>query len=85
LTLVYWGVFQGVIALVVSMLLYNRAIEALGPVRPAMITSLVPGCVAVSAVPILGESLSLMQVSGLLVTMAGMAIALYVPNRPTPK
>jgi drug/metabolite transporter (DMT)-like permease len=85
LTLVYWGVFQGVIALVVSMLLYNRAIEALGPVRPAMITSLVPGCVAVSAVPILGESLSLMQVSGLLVTMAGMAIALYVPKRPAPK
>ncbi len=81
LTLVFWGVFQGVIALVLSMLLYNRAIEALGPVRPALITSLVPGCVAVSAVPILGESLSLLQVAGLMVTMAGMVIALYAPSR----
>lgn len=84
LTLVFWGVFQGMIALVLSMLLYNRAIEALGPVRPALITSLVPGCVAISAVPILGESLSLMQIAGLLITMAGMVIALYVPRRAAP-
>jgi drug/metabolite transporter (DMT)-like permease len=84
-TLIAWGVFQGVFASVISMLLYNRAIEALGPVRPALITSLVPGCVAVSAIPILGEQLGPLQIVGLLVTMAGMVIALYAPSRRAPR
>ena len=83
-SLLAWGMFQGVLALVISMLLYNRAVVALGPVRPALITSLVPGCAALSAVPILGEAVSLTQLTGLLLTMIGMIIALSSPPRRVP-
>lgn len=83
-SLLAWGLFQGVLALVISMLLYNRAVVALGPVRPALITSLVPGCAALSAVPILGEAVSLTQLTGLFLTMIGMIIALSSPPRRVP-
>jgi len=79
-TLLLWGVFQGVLTFIVSMLLYNRAVNALGPVRPALVTSLVPGCVAVAAVPLLGEALSGLQIAGLVMTMIGMVIALGGPG-----
>ena len=83
--IVLWGMFQGVLALIISIILYNRAVVALGPVRPALVTSLVPGCVALSAVPILGETLGPLQIAGLLVTMVGMVIALTGPQGTGPQ
>ena len=68
------GFFQGVIALVVSMWCFTRAVAALGPTRTTMITSVVPALSALLAVPLLGEPLTLTLVLGLMAVTAGMLI-----------
>lgn len=61
----FQAVYQGVIAVVVSLWLFTRALAILGPSRLAAITALVPGMAAVGAVPLLGEPLGMMTVLGL--------------------
>ena len=72
LDLLWQGVFQGVLALVVSMWLYTRVVRAFGPSRTTMITALCPGLAALIAVPMLGEPLSLLVMLGLAAVTAGM-------------
>ncbi|MBL8382225.1 MAG: DMT family transporter [Burkholderiales bacterium] len=73
-TIVATGVFQGVIALVVSMWAFSRAVAVLGPVKTTMVTALAPAAAAILAVPLLGESLTLPVVLGLAAVSAGMVI-----------
>ena len=80
LDIVWHGVFQGVFALVVSMSLYTRVVQAFGPSRTAMITAVCPGLAAVIAVPVLGEPLSALVLMGLAAVTAGMVVG--VSGRP---
>lgn len=59
------AVFQGVVAVLLSLWLFTRALERLGPERLTAVTALVPGIAALAAVPLLGEGLGLLTVVGL--------------------
>jgi len=84
-TILITAFFQGVIALVVSMLCFTRAVAALGPTKTTMITSVVPALSAVLAVPLLNEPLSLLLVLGVAAVTAGMLIGITgAPLKPTP-
>ena len=72
--IVWNGVFQGVLALVVSMSLYTRVVQAFGPSRTTMITAVCPGLAALIAVPVLGEPLSALVLMGLAAVTAGMVV-----------
>ena len=72
--ILWQGVFQGVLALAVSMWLYTRVVQAFGASRTTMITALCPGLGALIAVPMLGESLSVLVLLGLACVTAGMVI-----------
>lgn len=77
--------FQGVIALVVSMWFFTRAVAALGPTRTTMVTSVVPALSATLAIPLLGEPLTIYLVLGVVAVTAGMLIGITgAPPRPAP-
>jgi drug/metabolite transporter (DMT)-like permease len=63
--------FQGVLAVAVAGIAFTRMVQAFGPVRSTMITSLVPALAALGAVLLLGESLGWNQVAGLLLVTGG--------------
>jgi drug/metabolite transporter (DMT)-like permease len=84
-TILITAFFQGVIALVVSMWFFTRAVAALGPTKTTMVTSVVPALSAVLAVPLLGEPLSVYLVLGVAAVTAGMLIGITgAPLKPTP-
>ena len=68
------GVYQGIIALVVSMWLYTRVVQAFGATRTAMVTALCPGLAALSGIFMLGEALSMPVLLGLASVTAGMIV-----------
>lgn len=63
--------YQGILASVVQMLLFFRAVSLIGPSRVGMLMALVPVIAGVAAVPILGETLSAYLLAGLLLVAAG--------------
>ncbi len=52
---VFQAIYQGLIATVVSLILYMRALTALGAGPTTMITAAVPGVATLAAIPLLGE------------------------------
>ena len=68
------GVYQGIIAMVVSMWLYTRVVQAFGATRTAMVTALCPGLAALSGIFMLGEPLSMPVLLGLASVTAGMIV-----------
>jgi drug/metabolite transporter (DMT)-like permease len=67
---------QGVLAALVSVVAFTRAVAALGAARTAMATAAVPASVAALAVPILGEPLSLIEAAGAALATLGMVLAM---------
>jgi drug/metabolite transporter (DMT)-like permease len=63
--------FQGVGSVVVAGIGFTRMVEYFGPVRTTMITALVPGLSALSAVLLLDEPLHWNLMAGLLLVTAG--------------
>lgn len=63
--------YQGVMAVIVAMVFYMRALTALGPSRLGLCMALVPAISGVAAIPLLGEPLSVFVVLGLLCASAG--------------
>jgi drug/metabolite transporter (DMT)-like permease len=59
------ALYQGVLVVIVAMILFTRALAALGPVRLNMFMAMVPGLATLLAVPLLGESLSFWPLLGL--------------------
>lgn len=68
------GAWQGLFSVVLNMLLYTRVLTTFGPIRTAMLTTIVPGLAALLAVPVLDEPLSVWNLVGLVVVTAGMVI-----------
>lgn len=66
------GFYQGFVATILALLLFARAVKALGPAITTMITAIVPGTVSLAAVPLLGEPLGLLSGLGVAFVTAGM-------------
>jgi drug/metabolite transporter (DMT)-like permease len=67
------AIYQGVLVVFVAMMLYSFAVRCLGAQTVALMMAIVPGLAALSAVPVLGEPLSLFTLAGLgAVTMGAM-------------
>lgn len=75
--------YQGVIATVVAMLLYLRAVTGIGPAAVGALMALVPVASGFAAVPLLGETLAGREALGLLVTSAGALLASGLVRRHT--
>jgi drug/metabolite transporter (DMT)-like permease len=81
--------YQGLIAGWLAIILYSRAVEALGPSRGALLPPLVPALGVFWAWLLLGERVSALQVGGMATVVAGMLVgALWRtgtgPVRPPP-
>ena len=72
--------YQGVLAAVIQMVIYLRAVELLGPSRMGVLVALVPPLAAVAAVPALGEPLTPIIVSSLLLVSFGVLVANSSPS-----
>ena len=59
------AIYQGILVVFVAMMLYAFAVKKLGPQTVTLLMAVVPGLAALAAVPILGEPLSLLTLSGL--------------------
>ena len=63
--------YQGMLAALVAQLLYLFASQTIGPIKASMMLALVPGVSALAAVPLLGETLGLMTVAGVILVTCG--------------
>lgn len=70
--IVFQGVYQGLFAVVIALLLFTRAIVALGPTTLSLFTSLVPAMAALAAWPVLDEPLGPGALVGVALVTAGM-------------
>jgi drug/metabolite transporter (DMT)-like permease len=70
------AIYQGLIVGVVATLLYIRVVMLLGSVRAALFLPLVPIVTALTGAILLGENPSMLEVAGMLLVVAGMALAL---------
>lgn len=77
-----FAIYQGFIVAVVQMICYTRAVALLGATRLAMATSCVPVLASLAAVPLLGESLSLLVSVGLVLVVLGAWVGNRRGNAP---
>lgn len=70
------AVFQGLIAGIVALLCYTRALSILGVGRGALFSALVPGIAIILAIPVLGELPTPFVIVGLACVTLGMVVAL---------
>lgn len=73
------GIFQGVLAAIVALLLHTAAVSRLGATRAAIFPGLAPGFAVVFSAVLLGEGLTVWEVAGVGIVSLGMLIALNVP------
>jgi drug/metabolite transporter (DMT)-like permease len=69
--------FQGIGSVVVSGMTFTKMIQHFGPVRSTMITALVPGLSAISAVMFLGEPLGWNVLAGLTLVTLGIVFGVW--------
>ena len=81
----FQAAFQGVGSVVVSGISFTRMIEYFGPVRSTMLTAIVPGLAALSAVLLLGEPMGWNLALGLALVTAGIVFGVRMaPGAPAP-
>lgn len=73
--------YQGVIATVIAMLLYLRAVSTIGPAAMGALMALVPVVSGLAAVPVLGESLTPTEALALVITSCGAVLASGLVHR----
>lgn len=70
-TILLQGFYQGLMAPIIQMLIYARAVNLLGPTRLGLAMALIPVTVGLAAVPILGEPLTHFVMLGLVFVLGG--------------
>lgn len=70
----FQAAWQGIASVVVSGITFATMVRTFGPVRSTMLTALVPGLSALSAVALLGEPLGWHLVAGLVLVSAGIVL-----------
>jgi drug/metabolite transporter (DMT)-like permease len=78
--ILFHGAFQGLFAFMLSMWVFMRVMQAFGPVRTTMLTASAPVFAALAAIPLLGESLTLYVVAGLVAVSVGTIIGVTAPK-----
>jgi len=73
--IVLQGAYQGLGPSVVAALLFTAAIRSIGPTSTAAMMAMVPGMVALLAIPVLGEWPSALAWAGLLLASGGILLA----------
>lgn len=68
---VFQGIYQGLIVVIVAMVLYLQAMVRLGPARLGTLMALVPPIAGIGGSLLLGEPLTAVLVAGLLLVSAG--------------
>lgn len=71
---VFQGVYQGLVAMVLASLLYTRALVALGSTTVSLFTAVVPALAALAAWPLLDEPLGSVALAGVLLVTSGMVL-----------
>jgi drug/metabolite transporter (DMT)-like permease len=66
---------------VLAVLLFTTAVRTIGPSPTAAMMALVPGMASLLAIPVLGETPSLLAVTGLVIVSAGIALAAGMRSR----
>ena len=69
------GAYQGLGPSVVAVLLFTTAVRSIGPSATAAMMAMVPGMVALVAIPVLGEWPSLLAWAGLFLATGGILLA----------
>jgi drug/metabolite transporter (DMT)-like permease len=82
-TLLFQGVYQGLLATLASLVLFTRAVRALGAARTAIATSVTPTLATLLAIPLAGELPSAANLAGLALATAGMVVG--VGGAATPR
>lgn len=72
--MVFQGVVQGLVAMVLASLLYTRALVALGSTTVSLFTAVVPALAALAAWPVLDEPLGLGALAGVFLVTMGMGL-----------
>lgn len=80
-SLMLQAVTQGLIAGVILVLAYGRAVMLLGPARAGLFPSLVPALSILLGIPVLGEFPGIAQIVGLAIVTAGILIGLELTSR----
>jgi len=80
-TIMVQAIFQGVLVMIVSLLLYGRALAILGASRGAAFGALVPALSALFAIPLLGEWPNQAEWVGIIMISAGAYLASGAPPR----
>ncbi|MBC4017521.1 hypothetical protein H7965_19620 [Siccirubricoccus deserti] len=75
------GLFHGLGASVIAMLLCTRAVAAIGPGPTTMVGAVVPALAALIAWPLLGEALPPLGLVAVLLVSAGMLLGVLWPAR----
>lgn len=65
------AVYQGFLSMIISLLLFTRAVGALGATLTTMITAFVPITAALAALVILGEPLTLLSIAAIVLVTLG--------------
>jgi drug/metabolite transporter (DMT)-like permease len=77
-TLLLQGLYQGIGPTILAMLLFLKAVEALGPARVGALIALVPVLAGLAAVPLLHEPLTVWLAAGL----AAVSLGAFLASRP---
>lgn len=72
--------YQGVLAAVIQMVIYMRAVELLGPSRMGVLVALVPPLAAIAAIPVLNEPVTPMIIASLLLVSTGVFVGNAGPS-----
>ncbi len=75
------ALYQGVLVVFISMLLYSFAINRLGPHTVALQMAFVPVISALAAVPLLDEPISLLTLAGLIAVTIGAVLGARTANK----
>ena len=78
------ALFQGVFSMIVSLLLFTRAVSLLGASLTTMITASVPATAAIAAAILLDEPLSAFTIAAIVLATVGMLGALIGTKRGVP-
>ena len=76
----FQAVVQGLLVTVVSVLLFTRALILIGPERVTLITALVPGVAGALSIPLLGETVGLLDAAGLALVTGAVALGVRRPQ-----
>ena len=68
------GIYQGLIATIVSIMLFMRAVRALGAGPTTLVTAAVPGVVAIAGIPLLSEFPTFISIVGILLVSSGVVV-----------